>query len=144
MRTAIAVLPRFIVTPAVAKHRLFVWLRSPTLPDHALVAIARHDDYTFGVLHSRAHELWALRKGTSLEDRPRYTPTTTFVTFPFPWPLNTPDEALTSEQRAHHDAITAAAHDLTELRERWLNPPDLVRREPDVVPSLPARLVPRG
>ena len=27
---------------------------------------------------------WSLRLGTSLEDRPRYTPTTTFETFPFP------------------------------------------------------------
>jgi hypothetical protein len=35
-------------------------------------------------LHSRFHELWALRLGTSLEDRPRYTPTTCFETFPFP------------------------------------------------------------
>ncbi len=50
--------------------------------------IAREDDYTFGVLHLRVHELWLLRLGTSLEDRPRYTPSTTF---PFPWPLDTPD-----------------------------------------------------
>ena len=56
------------------------------LPDHQLIAIARDDDYFFGVLHSRLHEVWSLRMGTSLEDRPRYTPTTTFETFPFPWP----------------------------------------------------------
>jgi MmeI, target recognition domain len=47
--------------------------------------IARADDTTtFGILHSRFHELWSLRLGTSLEDRPRYTPITTFETFPFP------------------------------------------------------------
>ena len=34
--------------------------------------------------NSRFHEAWSLRLGTSLEDRPRYTPTTTFETFPFP------------------------------------------------------------
>ena len=33
-------------------------------------AIARDDDTTFGVLQSRLHEIWALRLGTSLEDRP--------------------------------------------------------------------------
>ena len=82
MRDEFRELERFIVTPTVAKHRLFVWQRHPTLPDHQLIAIARNDDYAFGVLHSRVHELWSLRKGTSLEDRPRYTPTTTFCDLP--------------------------------------------------------------
>ncbi len=50
-----------------------------------LIVIARSDDTTFGILHSRFHELWSLRMGTSLgRQRPRYTPTTTFETFPFP------------------------------------------------------------
>lgn len=144
LRAAIEPLPRFICTPRVAKHRLFVWLSVPTLPASATIAIARDDDYAFGVLHSRAHELWSLRKGTWLGkgNDPRYTPTTTFETFPFPWPLNRPLDALIPEQRAHHDAISAAAHDLNELRENWLNPPDLVREEADVVPELPPRLVP--
>jgi len=56
-----------------------------------LVIIARSDDTTFGILHSRFHELWSLRLGTSLEDRPRYTPTTTFETFPFPAGLTPAD-----------------------------------------------------
>ena len=142
MRNALAPLSRFIGTPTLAKYRLFVWLTAPTLPDHQLVAIAREDDYTFGVLHSRAHELWSLRMGTSLEDRPRYTPTSTFETFSFPWPLNTPDEALTNEQRSHRDAIAEAARTLDKARRHWLNPPELVREEPDVVPSLPPRLLP--
>ena len=142
MRDALAPLSRFIATPTVAKHRLFAWLSAPTLPDHQLIAIASEDDYTFGVLHSRAHELWALRLGTSLEDRPRYTPTSTFETFPFPWPLDTANEALTGEQSAHRDAIGEAARALDEARSHWLNPPELVREEPDVVPSLPPRLLP--
>ncbi len=61
MRTAIASLPRFIVTPTIAKHRLFVWLPAVTCPDHQLIVIARDDDTTFGILHSRFHELWSLR-----------------------------------------------------------------------------------
>jgi len=31
---------------------------------------------------------------------------------------------------------------LNELRESWLNPPDLVRREPEVVDGYPDRLLP--
>jgi type II restriction/modification system DNA methylase subunit YeeA len=115
MRRALAGLPRYIGTTAVSKHRLFVWLEADVLADHAVVVIARDDDCTFGVLHSRVHELWARGMGTQLrevESGFRYTPTTTFETFPFPHP--------TSEQR---DAIAAAAARLDELRRGWLDPP---------------------
>jgi hypothetical protein len=87
-----------------------------TVPDHQLVAIAREDDYFFGVLHSRAHELWALRMGTSLEDRPRYTPTSTFATFPFPWP---PGEEPEVDGRVK--AIAEAARHLDKLRRKSLS-----------------------
>jgi type II restriction/modification system DNA methylase subunit YeeA len=107
-----------MVTPRVAKFRLFAWLDPGTLPDCATVAIARDDDYTLGVLHSRVHELWALAQGTQLETRPRYTPTTTFETFPFPHP--------TDEQR---EAIAATARRLVELRDGWLSPPGLMEAE---------------
>jgi type II restriction/modification system DNA methylase subunit YeeA len=117
MRKAISKLQRFIVTPHVSKHRLFVWLQSGTIPDHQLIVVTRDDDYFFGVLHARPHELWALRMGTALEDRPRYTPTTTFETYPFPWP---PGQELPDDPKVQ--AIAAAARKLVELRENWLNP----------------------
>jgi hypothetical protein len=37
-----------------------------------------------GVLSSRHHFLWAARLGATLEDRPHYTNSTVFETFPFP------------------------------------------------------------
>ncbi len=111
MRDAFKPLDRYIATPRVAKHRIFVWLNKEVLPDSAVITIARDDDYTFGILHSRMHETWALRMGTQLETRPRYTPTSTFETFPFPRP--------TDEQR---EAIAEAARELNKLREGWLNP----------------------
>src|SRR5215204_765626 len=82
MLSALSKLPRFLATPRVTKHRLFVWLQAPTLPDSQVFAFARDDDYFFGLLHSRVHEVWALKLGTRLETRPRYTPTTCFETFP--------------------------------------------------------------
>ena len=69
-----------------------------------------------GVLHSKVHEIWALKQGTSLEDRPRYTPTTTFETFPFPWP-----PARSPQDDPRVQAIAQAAKELVEMRERWLN-----------------------
>ena len=118
MREALRFLNRYIVTPAISKHRIFAWAFSHVLPDHALIVIARSDDYFFGVLHSRPHELWSLRLGTALEDRPRYTPTTTFETYPFPWP---PGQEPPDDPRVQ--AIAAAAQELNQLRENWLNPP---------------------
>ena len=134
---------RYIATPRVSKHRVFVWLDSAVLPDCQIVVIARDDDTTFGILHSRFHEVWSLRLGTALEDRPRYTPSTTFETFPFPDGL-TPDRpavAYANDPRA--EAITAAARALVSARDRWLNPPELIERVPEVVPGFPDRVLPR-
>ena len=79
-------LVRYIATARVAKHRLFGWYDTRICPDSQLIVIARNDDTTFGILHSRFHELWSLRLCTWLGkgNDPRYTPSTTFETFPFP------------------------------------------------------------
>ena len=111
MREALKTVSRYIVTPRVAKHRVFVWVASEVLSNDGTIVFARADDYFFGVLHSRIHEVWALRMGTSLEDRPRYTPTT-FGTFPFPWP---PGREPADAPRVQ--AIAAAARDLVAKRD---------------------------
>jgi type II restriction/modification system DNA methylase subunit YeeA len=115
LRSALAKTTNFICTPRVSKHRLFVRFSSKTLPDSAVIAIVRDDDYFFGVLHSKLHEIWALKQGTSLEDRPRYTPTSTFETFPFPYP---PGAEKPNDPRVQ--AIASAAKELVEQRDRWL------------------------
>ncbi|GBL46613.1 hypothetical protein SFMTTN_2428 [Sulfuriferula multivorans] len=143
LRTALAPLKRYIGTPRVAKHRLFVWLEQSMLPDCQVVAVARSDYTTFGILHSRFHELWALRLGTSLEDRPRYTPTTTFETFPFPEGL-TPNLAPADYSNPAAAGIDTAAQALNTLRENWLNPPewvDWVRTAEEEKAGYPARPV---
>jgi type II restriction/modification system DNA methylase subunit YeeA len=84
-------------------------------------AITRDDDYFFGVLHSRVHETWARAQGTQVrevESGFRYTPSSTFETFPFPWPPGQePKDSLLVT------AIAAAARELVEKRDAWLNPP---------------------
>jgi len=108
MRAALAPLPRYIITAAVAKHRTFIWMHSAVLPDQATLATARADDTSFGILHSRFHELWSLRMGTSLEDRPRYTPTTCFETFPFPSGLTPADTAHQQTELLESGALIPA------------------------------------
>jgi type II restriction/modification system DNA methylase subunit YeeA len=114
-------LDRFLVTPRVAKHRIFAWAGRPTITTDATVVFASDDDFVFGVLHSRSHEVWALAQGSQLREKEsgfRYTPTSCFETFPFPEP--------TAAQR---DAIAAAAKELDTLRSNWLNPPEWTREE---------------
>jgi hypothetical protein len=117
MRKALARLPRYLATPNLTKHRMFAWLDASVLPDHQIIVIARDDDYTFGVLHSRVHEAWARAMGTQLrevESGFRYTPTTCFETFPFPRPTD-----------AQRDFIAHVARELDDRRNGWLNPTGL-------------------
>lgn len=129
----------------------------------------RADDTTFGVLRSRFHESWSLRMCTWLgkENDPRYTPTTTFETFPFPaglapadndmrWGHGRPSRSASKmvgfpvvvlppvvpQRRPAALAIAAATHRLNALRENVLNPPEWVKRESEVVPGYPDRLIP--
>ncbi|MBU1281149.1 MAG: class I SAM-dependent DNA methyltransferase [Alphaproteobacteria bacterium] len=146
MRKGLKGLERYILSPRVSKYRLFAWVEAATLADSAIIAIARDDDTTFGILHSTFHEIWSLRMGTFLGvgNDPRYTPSTTFETFPFPEGLtpNIPAVDYADDPRAVK--IAAAAARLNELRENWLNPADLVDRVPEVVPGYPDRILPKN
>jgi hypothetical protein len=114
MRKALTGLKRYIATPGVSKHRLFVWVSAGVLCNQGTLVFARDDDYFFGLLHSRIHEVWARAQGTQLREEEsgcRYTPTTSFETFPLPRPG--PEQA---------EAIAVAARELVEQRDRWLKP----------------------
>ena len=90
---------RQLMTSLTAKHRFFVWYPVQARAANSVVAIARDDDYMFGILHSTIHIVWALRKSGRLGkgNDPRYTNTTTFETFPFPRSPGRED----AESRAH-------------------------------------------
>ena len=139
-------LSRYIATPRVAKHRLFTWLDARVRPDSQLIVIARDDDVTFGILHSRFHEAWSLRLGTWLGkgNDPRYTPTTTFETFPFPEGLSPDVPASDYADDPQVAAIAEAARRLVSLRDRWLNPPEWVEWVEEPVPGYPRRPVARN
>src|SRR5690606_28345287 len=51
------------------------------------------------------------------EDRPRYTSSRTFQTFPFPWPIGTENH---EDSRVR--AVSTAALVLSTERDAWLNP----------------------
>lgn len=145
MRAALSGYNHYIATPEVAKHRLFVWLSGAVLPDQKLYAIARNDDTIFGILHSRAHEIWSLKLGSwhGAGNDPRYTPTTTFETFPFPAGLTPDIPASAYADHPHAQTIAAAARKLVELRDNWLNPAEWIERVPEVVAGYPDRILPK-
>ena len=152
-REATRGLSRYLATARVAKHRIFVWLDTAVLPDSKVIAIASADDAIFGVLQSRVHGVWAdemqaLHGG----ERPTYNPTECFETFPFPFPFkaalpqgeSTPqseadaghyyftakeDPAPYGEAAIKRAATAAAAMELNERRDRWLNPPEWTHTE---------------
>jgi type II restriction/modification system DNA methylase subunit YeeA len=112
---------RVIVTPRVAKHRLFAWANAELVPDSRLFAFAREDDYFFGMLHSHIHEVWTLHTCSwhGVGNDPTYNTSTCFETFAFPWP---PGKEPKDDPRVK--AIAAAARELVQKRDAWLNPPD--------------------
>jgi hypothetical protein len=90
------------------------------LCNQGTLVFARDDDYFFGLLQSTPHELWARGTGTQLREADsgfRYTPTTTFETFPFPWP---PGNEPQDDPKVQ--AVAEAARELVRLRDEWLNP----------------------
>ena len=145
VRAALARLRRYIATPMTAEHRIFLWLSLPTLPDNNLVIIAREDDVHFGILHSSFHEAWSSRIGNKMGagNQRRYNRETVYDTFPFPEGLTPDIPAADYAADPRAQKIAAAAARLNELREAWLNPPDLVVREPEVVPGYPDRILPK-
>ncbi len=103
LRVALARHDRYLATPLGGSQPEFVWLDSQLLPDSSLLVVARDDDFTHGVLQSRAFTLWWSKVHS------RRTPTVVVESFPFPWPPRTELNALTSAQEEQRHAVTLAA-----------------------------------
>ncbi|WP_157442663.1 class I SAM-dependent DNA methyltransferase [Deinococcus misasensis] len=83
LRAAVASFQRYLVTPRVAKYRTYSWASIDSIPSNALAVIAKEDNFTYGVLNSKIHAVWAHHVGSSLEDRPQFT-NLCIESFPFP------------------------------------------------------------
>ena len=108
-RPALQSISRMIATTETAKHRIFQFLPSETLPDHMIIAIALEDAFFLGVLSSRLHVVWALRAGgwLGIGNDPRYSKSRCFDPFPFP----DASDALKAK-------IRASAEELDTLRKQ--------------------------
>lgn len=135
LRSALSNRSRYIATPRVAKHRFFVWLSVAVLPDSRLYAICRDDDFAFGVLSSRQHEVWALANASrhGVGNDPTYNARDCFETFPFPLVV-----------QAARESVAEAARKLDASRTNWLYPAEWVEWIPECVVGYPARPVPKS
>lgn len=57
---------RYIVTPMVAKHRIFQFFDKNIIPDQKVVCIGLDDAYALGILSSKVHVDWSLACGSQL------------------------------------------------------------------------------
>ena len=73
-----------LVCCQTSKFRTFALCSSDFVFSHKTVVICSESLGILSVVHSRFHEVWALFFGSSLEDRPVYTGSDCFETFPFP------------------------------------------------------------
>lgn len=106
LRSGLARLDRYLVTPLPAPLAdsipAWAWVNEDRLPDETLLALARDDDFTHGLMQSREFSLW-WQEVISLQ-----SPTLVFESFPFPWPLRTPLGALTALQQELRYEVTRA------------------------------------
>lgn len=86
LRRAIAPLSRHIVGLSTGKRPAFTWSTPSVSMNNSTVVFAYSDDLAMGVLTSRAHGAWAWAHASTLETRLRYTPSSVFETYPWPYP----------------------------------------------------------
>ena len=145
LRAAASKFNRVIGVPETSEHLLFRFLPRDAVFSGSVFVVAADDMTMFGLLGSRFHQTWARAQGNRLGagNQSRYNATRTFQTFPFPEGLTPDIPAAGYAEEPRAQKIAAAAARLNELRENWLNPADLVVREPEVVPGYPDRILPK-
>lgn len=123
LRTAIAELERSIVVNRLGKRSLFAWKGRGVVAGDLVNVLAFDDDYSMGVLTSRAHGAWARSASSTLETRFRYTPTSVFETFVWPDPVTDSGRAQVSDSTRdllsrRADICTTEQIGLTKLYNR--------------------------
>lgn len=88
MRSAIAGLDHFLAVGRHGKRMLIARVEHPAMASDATCVFAFDDDFSLGILLSRAHDAWAWAQSSTLKGDLRYTPTTVFATFPWPDPVD--------------------------------------------------------
>jgi hypothetical protein len=113
LRAALARRERYLAAPIDSEPPAFAWFDATIIPDETLLAVARDDDFIYGILQSRVFASWWHRMHSCR------SPTLAFESFPFPWPPGTPLHALSAVQEEQRHAVARAvrAGDNARLHE---------------------------
>jgi hypothetical protein len=87
LREALRGRDRYIVMGRHGKRLLFAWCDPWVLASDATKVFAFDDDYSMGILSSHFHDAWATSRSSTIKGDPRYTNTSCFETFPWPFPI---------------------------------------------------------
>jgi type I restriction-modification system DNA methylase subunit len=106
---------RYLAISRVTPHLYFTFVEGDVLADTSIVTVALSTYYHFGILQSRMHEAWTWAQCSTFEERLRYTATTIFETFPFPY---LPDGTYNPRKIPAGKAATAVEKAAKALDER--------------------------
>jgi hypothetical protein len=125
LTVALATMSRQMAIPFVAKHHAPAFLLSSAIVAGPANVIALETYAAYCAIQSTVHEIWARFFGSSMEDRPRYTPSDCFETFPFPAGFET-NVALEAAGREYYEFRAALMQDLwlglTEIYNHFHSP----------------------
>ena len=130
---AIAGLERVLVISQISKHLAFEFYTTDVTFSHNCIVFAVSGFASFCALQSQVHVVWARHLGSSFEDRPIYTPTDCFETFPFPgdWETHPILEAAGLSYYKFRAALMIKNKEgLTKTYNRFHDPDD---RDPEIV-----------
>ncbi|QQD22782.1 ATP phosphoribosyltransferase regulatory subunit [Oceanospirillaceae bacterium ASx5O] len=122
MYSHISKLERFLVHPLTSKYNTFAFFENGIVPSHMTVVIAMQTWAEYAVLQSEIHWKWALEYGNKLENRPQYTPSDCFETFPFPPDLDSLSD-IGKTYYEHRQLIAEQRQEgLTKIYNRFHDP----------------------
>lgn len=114
LRRAVGPLARYAAVGRHAKRLYIAWVKRGSISSDATCAFAFDNDYSMGILLSRAHDAWAWAQSSTLKGDLRYTPTSVFAAFPFPEPTDTQRDkiAVASAALYEHRSALCGEHNM--------------------------------
>lgn len=123
--SAIKDLRKVLATVQTSKYRNFVFLEKGIVYDQTLLIFPFSEYFEFSFLQSNFHIEWSLFFGPTLEDRPRYTPSDCFETYPFAVEDDRSNALANIAQRLYEyrqDLLSTSGIGLTQLYNLFHNP----------------------
>jgi hypothetical protein len=133
LSSALQNVARALAVSQTSKYFSFAFLSPHQIFSHKAVVFPTEKNAFFALMQSRVHCEWSDFFGSSLEDRPVYTPSDCFETFPFPLSFDT--EAALGQIGQEYYELRAALmvrnnEGLTKTYNRFHDPDE---RSPDIL-----------